>query len=473
MTKKMKYDVSLIKDTLQTSHPLIEQAIIDMIAAAELPFYGEFALFLSYIKANIGTMGVTMTMEGGKLYWDEDFVNEQTIESIKFLMLHEIFHLLLDHPERSVGYDKKISNIAQDMIINTLIYDEIMYRRHFPLYNKIKMPVDKKGRNSGVFVPKEYTGELVFEPLYIFLKDELKKRKDNRKNCDSCDGTGQVEDSSGIKKECPNCNGSGNGNYKDDYGPHGKEINNNGKPFNPQMQSLDNVLDNIENSKGMTLDAHIEGAENEVDKSLRQQMVQGILDNLKSRGLVSDKVERILNKLRKSEKDHLKEIKRSISNDMMQGLKNKSITRPNRRDIQGLKGKRKYQQKINAILDTSGSMDEHFEHALSFIFQKEISINLVQIDTEIKNVIQVNNMKQLETMKIEGLGGTFLSPGLQHIAKDKELNKYNTVILTDGMTDNLDCSGVKGNILVISNYKECGIKNSNGKIKQIIVEKRN
>ena len=77
-------------------------------------------------------------------------------------------------------------------------------------------------------------------------------------------------------------------------------------------------------------------------------------------------------------------------------------------------------------------------------------------------------MSQLEKMKIEGLGGTCLTPGLQYIAKDKELNKYNTVILTDGYTDHLDLTGVKGKVLVLSTGVECPVVETTSKLKQIM-----
>ena len=195
------------------------------------------------------------------------------------------------------------------------------------------------------------------------------------------------------------------------------------------------------------------------------------MEKLKSRGLQTGTVEKVLNKLRKTRKDYLKEIKRNLSNDIFGNKKQKSITKPNRRGVWGLKGQRKFKTKINCLLDTSGSMNGEFERVLSYIFQNDIEINLIQCDTEIKSFVSIKQKRELEKMPIKGLGGTTLTPGLQYIANDKELNKYNNVILTDGYTDNLDFTGVKGNTIILSTGTQCPVLKSNSKIRQVIIDK--
>ena len=238
------------------------------------------------------------------------------------------------------------------------------------------------------------------------------------------------------------------------------------------MYPIESFFEDIENNKGQSLDVHFD---DEVPEAARKQMVENVMEKLKSRGLQSGNVEKILNKLRKTKKDYLKEIKRNLSNNIFGSKKMKSITKPNRKSIWGLKGSRKYKTEINCLLDTSGSMGGEFERVLNYIFQNDISINLIQCDTEIKDVIKIDHKKQLEKMVIKGLGGTTLSPGLQYIANNKELNRYATVILTDGYCDSLNFTGVKNNVLVLSTGVNCPTEpgsNSHGiKIKQIIIEK--
>ena len=209
----------------------------------------------------------------------------------------------------------------------------------------------------------------------------------------------------------------------------------------------------------------------DIPESMREAMVKDVMDRLASRGLVAGNIETTLNKLRKKRKDYLKEIKRSVSNIIFGTVKQKTIVKPNRRGISGLKGNRKVKTKINVILDTSGSMGGQgtFERVLSYVYRNDIEINMVQSDTEVKWVENFKNKRKLETMKISGLGGTIIQSGVDYIAE--HFNDYNSVILTDGMTDHLDFSKVKGKVLIISVGTKCPITKSNGKVKQIVIEK--
>lgn len=75
-----------------------------------------------------------------------------------------------------------------------------------------------------------------------------------------------------------------------------------------------------------------------------------------------------------------------------------------------------------------------------------------------------------ETLVIKGLGGTILQPAINMVVSD--FNQYNTVILTDGYCDSLDLSKVKGKVLMISIGVKVPISRTNGKVKQILVEKQ-
>jgi predicted metal-dependent peptidase len=151
-------------------------------------------------------------------------------------------------------------------------------------------------------------------------------------------------------------------------------------------------------------------------------------------------------------------------------IKQKTIVKPNRRQIQGLKGNRKIKSKVNVILDTSGSMGGQgtFERVLSYVYRNDIEMNFIQGDTEVKWVESFKKAKQLETMKIQGLGGTVLQPSVDYVVDN--FNEYNTVLLTDGYCDNLDLSKIKGRILMITVGVKVPIAKSNGKVKQIVLE---
>lgn len=446
--------MSNLKETLesQISHPLIERCVIDM-TVNDLPFYGEFALFMSFYKSeDVPTCAVNVSSRGTpRFYWNKEFVEKQDQKSMNFLIIHEEMHLLLDHVQRSIGYDDRFSNIAEDMIINQIIWEDIIVNGTNDSRNKLKMPVDKYGNNIGVLIPRRYQGKDSFHELYKWVKEDYER----------------WEAGEDIREE-----GEQTGILHGDYGKYARPINDgDGTIVEPEMYALHQRYKDVYNSKGQTLDTHINDDGDCADENVKRQVVDNIVTSIFNRGITQgDSIIETLRKLKENKKDYLKKIKRNITNEIMEGKKGKTITKPNRKQIQGIKGKKKYKQKINAILDSSGSMQGHFDKTLSFIFQSDISINLIQVDAEVQDVIEIKNKNELNKMDIKGLGGTIISPGLRLIANDSNLNKYNTVILTDGMTDELDVSGVKGNILIISHGQYCPIGHSNGKVNQILIE---
>lgn len=477
-----------------------------------LPYYGNFNLFINFSESKgLPTCGVNMTSKGMQFYYNSKFLENLTQREVNFITLHEDFHLLWNHPKRTITgqYDHKLANIAQDMIINHIIWEDIPD-------NFVEIPKDENGRNMALFIPKEYTGKLIFEEVYEWLRekqDEHKKKSKSNGKCSSCNGTGQKQgnqpgqsksgqggngenqengdsqDSQGGEgsqdsqgkgnsdshnhgqsgEPCPDCNGSGGKDGKDSqgnpsYGPYGKDPKN--EKGNIDTWSLDQIFDNMDNTQGQYMDVHIG---DEIPEEMRDSVIKDAMDRLQSRGLAAGNIEQTLNKLRKKRKDYLKYIKRSVSNLIFGTKKHKTIVKPNRRQIQGLKGNRKIKTKINCILDTSGSMGGTFERVLSYIYRNDIEVNLIEADTQVKWVQNVKSKRHLESIPIKGLGGTILQPAIDYVSE--HFNQFNTLVLTDGYCDHLDLSKLKGNVLLISIGTKVPISKTNNKVKQIMVEK--
>lgn len=446
----------------------IQQMLID--TKVSLPYYGNFNLFVNFSeRKDIDTCAVNMTPKGMNFFYNSEFLNRLSQKEVNFITLHEDFHLLWNHPKRTITgqYDHKLSNIAQDMIINHIIWEDIPHRY-------VEIPKDSEGKNMALFIPKEYTGKLIFEEVYEWLRDEKEKRDKQKKEnqCQSCNGTGQKQDGQDGDGQdgdnpCDDCNGSG---QKDggkggsgSYGPYGKDPRNQGGSLD--TWSLDQILDNLDKNQGQYLDQHLG---DEIPEEMREAMVKDAMERLAARGLSGGNIEQTLSKLRKQRKDYLKHIKRTISNVMFGTTKTRTITRPNRRGIFGLKGNKKIKNKINCILDTSGSMGGTFERVLSYIYRNDIEVNLIEADTEVKWVENIKSKKKLETIKIAGLGGTMLMPAVKYV--EDHFNQYNTLIITDGYCDSLDLSKLQGNVLMITIGVDVPIAKSNGKVKQIKVD---
>ncbi len=488
----------------------IQTMLID--TKINLPYYGEFNLHINFVEQDsIGTCAVNVTSKGMNFFYSPKFLEDMSQKEVNFITLHEDFHLLFNHPKRTVTgqYDHKLSNIAQDMIINHVIWEDIPHAF-------VEIPKNKDGKNMALFVPKEYTGKLIFEELYEWLKEEKEKwQKEQKKNseCKSCNGSGKKDqsgqgqqdqkekgdgqesqdknqgkgegqeksqdkgqgegqgDGQGEGESCPDCQGTGNEGGKDStgkpsYGPYGKNPSKDGESLD--TWSKEQIFQDMEEGNGEYMDKHIG---DDVPEDMREAMVKDVMERLAARGLSAGNVEQTLNKLRKKRKDYLREIKRAVSNMIFGTVKQKTIVKPNRRQISGLKGNRKVKTKINCILDTSGSMGGTFERVLSYVYRNDIEINLIEADTEVKWIENIKNKRKLETMVIKGLGGTILQPAIDMVAD--QFNEYNTVVLTDGYCDSLDLSKIKGKVLMISIGVKVPISRSNGKIKQIMVEKEN
>jgi len=500
----------------------IQTMLID--TKINLPYYGEFNLHINFVENDsVGTCGVNVSSKGMNFFYSPKFLEDMSQKEVNFITIHEDFHLLFDHPKRTVSgqYDHKMSNIAQDMIINHIIWEDIPHAF-------VEIPKNKDGKNMALFVPKEYTGKLIFEELYEWLKDEKEKwQKEQKKNsqCKSCNGSGKKEQGQGDQKQkgqgqqpgegqgekqesqgqgqqpgdgqgegqdkqdgqgkgqgqpqqgdgqgegesCPDCQGTGNEGGKDSsgkpsYGPYGKNPSKDGESLD--TWSKEQIFQDMENGTGEYLDKHMS---DEVPEEMREAMVKDVMERLAARGLSAGNVEQTLNKLRKKRKDYLREIKRAVSNMIFGTVKQKTIVKPNRRQISGLKGNRKVKTKINCILDTSGSMGGTFERVLSYVYRNDIEINLIEADTEVKWIENIKNKRKLETMVIKGLGGTILQPAIDLVAD--QFNEFNTVVLTDGYCDSLDLSRIKGKVLMVSIGVKVPISRSNNRVKQIMVEK--
>jgi hypothetical protein len=370
------------------------------------------------------------------------------------------------------------------MIINHVIWEDIPHAF-------VEIPKSSDGKNMALFVPKEYNGKLIFEELYEWLKDEKEKwKKENKKSspCQSCGGSGKKSDSGqsqsgdGDQKseqdsgqssqgdgDCPDCDGSGRGKNdstgKPSYGPYGKNPSKDGDSLD--TWSKEQIFQDMENGTGEYLDKHIG---DDVPEEMREAMVKDVMERLVARGLSAGNIEQTLNKLRKKRKDYLKEIKRAVSNMIFGTVKERTIVKPNRKQISGLKGNRKVKTKINVGLDTSGSMGGQgtFERVLSYVYRNDIEINFMESDTQVNWVQNIKSKRQLESIPIKGLGGTCLQPMIDYIVEHH--NDCNSVLLSDGYTDTLDFSKVKGKVLIISVGVKCPISRSNGKVKQIVLE---
>ena len=81
----------------------------------EQPFYGTI---LSHIPLVEDESCGTAATDGRRIIYSPGFVASLNGKELKFLLLHELLHILLMHFSRKKGRDPVIWNIATDYVIN-------------------------------------------------------------------------------------------------------------------------------------------------------------------------------------------------------------------------------------------------------------------------------------------------------------------------------------------------------------------
>lgn len=424
-------------------------------------FINEMYLFVNFWESKeLPTAGVTADRFGLHLYWNPDFTETLNRPQLRYLMLHELFHLLFNHNERGKFFDHHKANIVMDEIINSEIEKQYFYV-YSQKNNEIERPT-----NPILLVPKDYDGIWVFEVLYKWHQDRADKQNEENNFNDS--------------ENSNNSNNSENSENNQDGNSYDSDSD--GQPMTQEEleKSVDKVFagkstdEDNENTK--PIDTHLENdmtsEEKEENTIWKKVYSDQLFETMKSRGTEDSRFKSLLEmkeRLEKSKKDYLKEIKKTIQ-QMKGSNKNKTFKRPNKK-VTGLKGNEKLGYTFNVILDTSGSMICEFEKVLSVIFQNNITFNLIHADTKVEKVEFIDNKRKLQKINLAGLGGTTLQPAIDFIANNKKMAKLNTVILTDGWTDRLNTTVLKNKVLIVTTDTNCPLTNNSVNVKQVKVEK--
>lgn len=88
-----------------------------------MPYYSTYFEALEKVEVPIGTMSVSTK----NLMYKREFIDKTNIESLVFVVLHEISHLALGHTVRRGTRDKEVWNVACDLYVNKLLGEEFMF----------------------------------------------------------------------------------------------------------------------------------------------------------------------------------------------------------------------------------------------------------------------------------------------------------------------------------------------------------
>ena len=317
-------------------HPKFSDAIIEMIISDRLPYYGYFNQFVNFHSSKkVKTVANNVTAQGMNMYWNPDYMDTLLQKESNWILIYMTFKLMLNHNMRLKGYDKYISAVASDMIINQIIHDDIMKQSNgfvsIPQGHKeffedeFGKPIiigDNNGKpeymqnpmynkNLTVYIPKIYKGDELVEGLYDFLVNEREKwRRTNKDQVNNLQNMMHHIDRQNHQNDPENVDPNAtpapaapienienplDNSHKDWYGKYGKN--------DTEMISLEKLFELMELEEQISL---AEDVEDEVPQELRKNFIEDYLQKLKARGLQTNDVDMILNKLRKSKKDYLK-----------------------------------------------------------------------------------------------------------------------------------------------------------------------
>jgi predicted metal-dependent peptidase len=86
----------------------------------DTPFFGHLALNFELVENNQMKMP-TMATDGRRLFYDENFVKQTSLEHLKFIIAHEVMHIVLWHIPRRIGREPDLWNQASDFVDNEMV----------------------------------------------------------------------------------------------------------------------------------------------------------------------------------------------------------------------------------------------------------------------------------------------------------------------------------------------------------------
>lgn len=169
---------------------LVDHARVDILC--EHPFFASI-LMKHEIQITEGAQSKCPTAcvdKKGTLWIDKDFVNRLSPAEVRFLLAHEVMHVVYAHLPRMLGRDPEVWNTACDAVINAMLKQE-----------RIGSFID-----GGVDMPEAL--DKTADEVYEMLMSQKKKDQQKKSQSDSDEGGG-------------GSNSSGNGDDGEGSGPQG------------------------------------------------------------------------------------------------------------------------------------------------------------------------------------------------------------------------------------------------------------
>lgn len=242
----------------------------------EHPFFG---LLAQHVSLAIDTEVETACTDGEKIFFGLEFSKSIGDGELYFVFFHELMHIVYKHCFRAKGLNNELYNIASDIVINSVLLDELKLSEINVLGSDLmhKTPDGKEGRN------------FTAEEVYAMLVDEIEQNSSLNNLILSNDGVVGVGGSSGkngeknddkSKQSKENKNGKSSSKSNEE-----KERNSNEKgdgEASKDEQDEKNGKDNSTLPDGFFFDNHSKWGENKGNELNEAKWQQRIYDAVKT-----------------------------------------------------------------------------------------------------------------------------------------------------------------------------------------------
>lgn len=355
-------------------------------------------------SSSVSTMGVNV--EGSTIYlvYNKNFVDKLPDPELRYIITHEIYHIVLHHCTCRKSEDKNErahDNIAADLAINSLI----------PESSQRRMP---KGKYEGQ-KPAQYGFEekLSKEQYLQLLRDQDNENKKDKKDKDK------------DKNNSGDSNDGNNDGDNDGDSNENNDGNNDGKDQEPEYGD----------GEGGSFDSHDGWNESAIAEQIIRDKIDQLSKNERVWGSMPGETKALILAAQKSQVSWTKYLRRYLGN-MITHKTEPTITRPNKRYGLPFPGKKRtYADRKLVAIDTSGSIgDKELRQFLAEINKlSEIQpIDLITFDDGIQEGPKAYDRKR-KSYNFTGRGGT----SFKEVFEIAGQRRYASVImLTDG------CAGV-------------------------------
>lgn len=386
------------------------------------PFYGIVYSHLEKIDGTeyIGTMGVNSR----QLIYNKDFVDNTPLDELIFVNLHEIAHISLLHPSRIGERNHFLFNVACDLYVNALLSKELGIEPGKSTSIEginIKMPTDLL-YSKEVDIDVDYV-EGIYENLRSNKNSyglDLDSNVDgNSNNCSSCNGGNSKEtDENGNKKKSTFGSDSNNG----------KDTNRKGnkKKSTFGLTGKDIIPDKDKN------------AQDKIKKILIDASTRAELAGENGSGNILLKIKEVL----APKVDWRTICKKYLIADLAKETSFRTTDKrmsyqdcifPGNKSVDNFK-----LESLKICIDTSGSIGSEdlgvfYAQVKQLLKKYKVSAEVLYWDTEVSSKGNINNLKDFNTIKVAGGGGTDPSCLFEYFSSKKcKVKPKLTLIFTDG-----------------------------------------